>query len=362
MPCVSSGTSIAGTSACTSRSPRSTIVTIGASIATFSPVCTWRLATMPVSGATTSASRERILRELDLRLGRLEVAARDVERRLGAVERILRDELVVEQPHVHRARLLGERELRARALDGADAIDEPRLEVGRIDVRDHLAGAHRLALAHGEPGDVAGDLGLDHRLAHRLQRARHRAASARAAWSRRRPGRPARTAARRPPAAPPLRRVALLGRAQRDGAGEAADQRQRRPVPPMTRRRVMPIAIDAPSRPRGTRPTTPRRPRDRRGAGAAHPRWMRPRRTRGFSRCEATIGCTARGPRQARGDEMRRAPTGRAGSRGRARSRARHARASIDTRFARRIIMLRYPFSTPLPENHPMRRRPTRSA
>src|SRR5690349_17254825 len=117
---------------------------------------------------------ERVLRKLQLRLGRFDAAARDVERRLGVVERVLGYELVVEQPHVHRARLLGEPELRARALERTGAVDEPRLEIRRIDARDRLPGAHALAFPDRQADDVAGHFRLDHRLMHRLQRARHR--------------------------------------------------------------------------------------------------------------------------------------------------------------------------------------------
>ena len=56
MPGASSGTSLAGTSAASSMSPRSTIVTSGDSTATFSPGWTWRFATVPASGAATVAS------------------------------------------------------------------------------------------------------------------------------------------------------------------------------------------------------------------------------------------------------------------------------------------------------------------
>ena len=174
MPTVSSGTSTAGTSAASSSSRRSTTVTIGASNATFSPGCTWRLATMPDSGAVTDRVLDRVLREPHLRLGRLDAALRDAVARLAAVERVLRDELLRQQLVVHRPRLLGERQLRLRALERALALDELGLEVGGVDAREQLARLHRLALADGELADVARHLGLDRRLVDRLQRAGHR--------------------------------------------------------------------------------------------------------------------------------------------------------------------------------------------
>ena len=57
IPMRSSGMSFAGIIACSSIWPRSTIVISGASKFTFSPGCTWRLATVPESGAVTTASR-----------------------------------------------------------------------------------------------------------------------------------------------------------------------------------------------------------------------------------------------------------------------------------------------------------------
>ncbi len=68
---------------------------------------------------------ERVLREAHLRLGRLDVAHRHVMARLAAVVRVLRNELLVEQPVVHRAGLLRQRKLGAGALQRALALGEP---------------------------------------------------------------------------------------------------------------------------------------------------------------------------------------------------------------------------------------------
>jgi hypothetical protein len=169
---------------------------------------------------------ERVLRELHLRFRRFEVAARDIERRFGAVEGVLRDEPVVQEPQVHRPRLFGEGELRTRAFDGALALDETRLEVGRVDVGDDLPGAHGLALAHGETGHVAGDLRLHDGLPDGLQRARNRQPA------RERPALDIREVAgaelqrHRRPVRTGLACVALAG-PQHDGAGQPGSQRQR---------------------------------------------------------------------------------------------------------------------------------------
>ena len=117
MPGFSSGMSTAGTMACNSISLKSTTVTSGVSNATFSPGCTCRFATMPDSGAIADRILERVLREAHLRLGRHDAAARDVEARLRAVERRLRDEVLLEELLVGVERLLGERQLRLRRFE-----------------------------------------------------------------------------------------------------------------------------------------------------------------------------------------------------------------------------------------------------
>ena len=170
---------------------------------------------------------QRIPRELDLRLRRLQVAARDAVRRLGAVERVLRDELVVAEG----ARSSCASSRRARAARG-------RFRPRR---RDRRAGTRGRAMSMcasfcpartGSPSrtveldDVAGDLRLDDRLVHRLQRPGDRAASVPAACSRRTPGRPATNSQRDGRRALGRRlRGRALARAQRDRAREAADER-----------------------------------------------------------------------------------------------------------------------------------------
>ncbi len=147
---VSSGTSIAGTIACNSISFRSTTVTSGASNATFSPGCTWRLATMPDSGATTIRVAQRILRELHLRFRRLHAAARDVERRLGAVERVLRDELCRSEA-ARSSRASSRRAPAAPARSPAAPMRSTSLDSGRR-CRSARASARRarFAFAHGQ--------------------------------------------------------------------------------------------------------------------------------------------------------------------------------------------------------------------
>ena len=174
MPGRSSGTSRAGTIACTSRSERSTIVSSGDFDGDLLAGLHIALRDDPGKRRDDVRIGECVLRELHLRLRRLDVAAGDVIARLGIVEGVLRDEAVVEQPQVHRARLVGERQLGACALERTHPIGKARAQIGRIDPRKALARAHRIALAQRQVGDIAGDLGLDERLPHGLQRSRDR--------------------------------------------------------------------------------------------------------------------------------------------------------------------------------------------
>ena len=160
---------------------------------------------------------------------------------------------VVQQAHVHRPRLFGERQLCARALDGPQPVDQARLQVRRIDPPDLLPGANRLALADGELGEIARDLGLDDRLANRLQRPGYGSQRASGVLS---------TYARSAVANCSGVGLAACGAP----ASERFDARSataparppasvRTTSPPMIRRRVMRIVIDFPSRPCRSRST-----------------------------------------------------------------------------------------------------------
>jgi hypothetical protein len=50
-------------------------------------------------------------------------------------------------------------------------LSQPPVEFGRVDLADHLASPHRVALANLQALQFAGDLGLDHGRAHGPQAA-----------------------------------------------------------------------------------------------------------------------------------------------------------------------------------------------
>ena len=174
LPIASSGTSDAGTAACSSISVRSTTVTSGESNATFSPGWTCRLATDAGERRRGDGVAQRVAGELHLRFRRFDAALRHAEARLGIVVRVLRDEVLLQQRLVRRLRLGGHGELRLRRLERADALDELRLEVGGVDARQQLAGPDGLAFADRDLAHVARHLRLDGRLPDRLHRAGHR--------------------------------------------------------------------------------------------------------------------------------------------------------------------------------------------
>ncbi len=140
LPIASSGMSTAGTSACSSISLRSTMVTSGDVERDF-------LAGLHVPFRDDSGQRrrddrvlQRVRRKLDLRLRRLDAAAATTSKLdYGIVERILRDEVLVQERLVGRLRLVGHRELRFRRFERARALDQLRLEVGGVDARQQLA-------------------------------------------------------------------------------------------------------------------------------------------------------------------------------------------------------------------------------
>ena len=147
LPIASSGMSTAGTSACSSMSVRSTTVTSGESNATFSPGCTWRLATMPASGDDRDRIACSALRaSCTCASADLTLPCDTFEARLGVVERVLRNEVLLQELLVGRLRLLGHRELRLRRFERAAALDELRLEVGGVDPREQLARPARIRL------------------------------------------------------------------------------------------------------------------------------------------------------------------------------------------------------------------------
>jgi len=113
---------------------------------------------------------QRIAGELDLRLGRFDCALRHFEARFGIVVGVLRNEVLLEQRLVGRPGLGRHRGLGLRRFERSVSFDELRLEVGRVDPRQELAGLDRFPLADGHLAHIARYLGLDRRLPQRLQR------------------------------------------------------------------------------------------------------------------------------------------------------------------------------------------------
>jgi hypothetical protein len=94
--------------------------------------------------------------------------------RLRAVERRLRNEVLLEEFLVGVERFLGERQLRLRRLELPLTLDELRVEVGRVDAHQHLTCLHGVAFAHGDLANVARDLRLHGSLAYGLHGPGHR--------------------------------------------------------------------------------------------------------------------------------------------------------------------------------------------
>ena len=216
MPIRSSGTSTAGTSACSSSRVRSTTVTSGASNATFSPGCTCRLATMPASGR----HRDGILAARCGRAApaprRLHVALRDAVARFGVVERVLRDEVLLQQlacsspascrPCASCAFAAFER---AVALDRAWPRGR-RYRCARAAGPAWTDSPSRTVIWRTSPGTLA----LTVAWSQRLHRPGHRQPARQRLRTRRARGRPARTRARRRPPclAPPSASAFLASR------------------------------------------------------------------------------------------------------------------------------------------------------
>ena len=157
------------------------MVTSGASKATFSPGCTCRLATTPESGATAPASLSALraswtCASADFTLPR-DTLKLDSELSNAFCEMkfcLSSARLVV--------RVFSASASCARADSSAPMRSRSRASRSAVSIRDeHLACADRVAFAHRDLAHVAGNLGLDGRLIHRLQRCRTPAASAQAA-------------------------------------------------------------------------------------------------------------------------------------------------------------------------------------
>ena len=176
-------------------------------------------------------------------------------------------------------------------------LDQPRLEVGGVDARQDLPRLDRLAFAHGDLRDVAGDLGLDRRLVDGLQGAGQRQ---------------------------PARRAAFISTRGRSAGGELERDRRLAPLPGRLRRRRPSCRAAG----RRAPPRAPRRPADdkaRRPRGAASsimairapPAACPPARRPARSDADAGPGAAARGcVRSAAARWMRPAPLSDSGRRG----------------------------------------------
>jgi len=107
---------------------------------------------------------ERLARQRELGLGRAHLALGDVGVGLVVLIGGLGDELLRQQLLVLAARLLGELRLGAAGLERRHALVQAGAVFGLVDARQQLAGLDRVALLDQHLGQLAGDLGLDHRL------------------------------------------------------------------------------------------------------------------------------------------------------------------------------------------------------
>ena len=168
----------------------------------------------------------------------------DVEARLGVVERVLRDEVLLQQLLVGRPRLLGQRQLRSRRLERALPLDELRLEVGGVDAAEHLPGLtaspSRTVISRTSPETLALTVAGG-----TAARRRRPAASGRAPSPRPGRGRPART--RASPAARPCRGRPRRWRPPCPAAGTPRRRWRRRPAARRRRRSGGAASISLPS-------------------------------------------------------------------------------------------------------------------
>ena len=114
---------------------------------------------------------QRVLPALDLGARRGELLAQGVALRDGLVERVLADEVLLEQRLLvaHHAILVLQQRLQARDLGRVGlGLD---LRIDRIDLGEHLALADALADVGGDPRDAPGDFRAEARVDDVLHRA-----------------------------------------------------------------------------------------------------------------------------------------------------------------------------------------------
>jgi len=112
--------------------------------------------------------------QLQLRLGGGDIGLGHGQRTGGGVGGVAGDEVLRQQLFVGRPVLAGQVALRLGAGKRRPALGEPGAQLGIVDLREQLTGGDALALARQHLDQFPGDLGLDHGLVMRLQRAGQR--------------------------------------------------------------------------------------------------------------------------------------------------------------------------------------------
>ena len=116
---------------------------------------------------------------LDLRLFELGARRRDRRQlrligRVGGVERVLRDEVLLDQLGIGLARALGRCELRAGRLQCRGPLGELGAQLRGIELGNDLADGDAVAFAHQDALDLGRQLGAHRGLRHRQHAAGHR--------------------------------------------------------------------------------------------------------------------------------------------------------------------------------------------
>ncbi len=132
---------------------------------------------------------------LDLRARSLDCGQLRLVRRIGRVERVLRDEVLLDELGVDLTRALSIRQLCLRELVRRRALSEQRAQLRGVELGDDLAGADLVAFAHEHPLDLGRKLRAHGRLRYRLQASGEPPIQPRAAWAGDSPRRCARTRA-----------------------------------------------------------------------------------------------------------------------------------------------------------------------